>query len=141
VLPIQPVCFITRDEELGAVGTFTARSGRAGLTRPRVLENEVFIIKLLPVDGFASSAVVVGEVSSLAHELGDDAVEAAPLEAEAFLVGTEAAEIFCSGPEAEVSTAPQPLHPSSRPAPHLRSWAPRQSAGGSGVARRVCSRS
>lgn len=106
-----------------------------------MLENEVFIIKLLPVDGFASGAVVVGEVPGLAHELGDDAVEAAPLEAEAFLVGAEAAEVFCSGQGAEVSTAPQPQHPSGRPAPHLRSWAPRRSAGGSGSARRVCFRS
>lgn len=121
--------------------TFTAQPGRAVPTRPRVLENEVFVIKLLPVDGFASGAVVVGEVPGLAHELGDDAVEAAPLEAEAFLVGAEAAEVFCLGQGAEVSTAPQPRHPSGQPAPHLRSWAPRRSAGGSGSARRVCSRS
>lgn len=40
---------------------------------------------------------MVGEVPSLAHELGDDAVEAAPLEAEALLLGAEAAEVFCSG--------------------------------------------
>jgi len=40
---------------------------------------------------------VVGEVPSLAHELRDDAVEAAPLEAEALLLGAEAAEVFCSG--------------------------------------------
>ena len=66
-----------------------------GSTWPRVFENEVFIIKLLPVDGFASGAVVVGEVAGLTHELGDDAVEAAPFEAEAFLVGAEAAEILC----------------------------------------------
>uniref|UniRef100_A0A8B9GAU3 Uncharacterized protein n=1 Tax=Amazona collaria TaxID=241587 RepID=A0A8B9GAU3_9PSIT len=86
VLPIQPVCFLTRDEELGAVD---------GSTWPRVFQNEVFIIELLPIDGFAPGAVVVGEVASLAHELGDDAVEAAPFEAKAFLVGAEAAEILC----------------------------------------------
>uniref|UniRef100_A0A663NAX1 Uncharacterized protein n=1 Tax=Athene cunicularia TaxID=194338 RepID=A0A663NAX1_ATHCN len=92
VLPVQPVCFITSDEELGAVD---------GSTWPRVFENEVFIIKLLPVDGFASGAVVVGEVASLTHELGDDAVEAAPFEAEAFLMGAEAAEILCFGGKGE----------------------------------------
>lgn len=77
-------------------------------TRPRVLQDEVFIIKLLPIDGLSSSAVVVGEVPSLTHELGDDAVEAAPLEAEAFLLSAEAAEVFCSGRGAEVSTARSP---------------------------------
>uniref|UniRef100_A0A8C0FDN5 Uncharacterized protein n=1 Tax=Bubo bubo TaxID=30461 RepID=A0A8C0FDN5_BUBBB len=86
VLPVQPVCFIASDEELGAVGVWA-----------RVF----FIIKLLPVDGFASGAVVVGEVASLTHELGDDAVEAAPFEAEAFLVGAEAAEILCFGGKGE----------------------------------------
>lgn len=72
-----------------------------GPTWPCVFENEVFIIKFLPIDGFASGAVMVGEVTSLAHELGDDAVEAAPFEAEAFLVGAEAAEILCSGARGE----------------------------------------
>lgn len=73
-----------------------------------MFENEVFIIKLLPIDGFASGAVVVGEVASLAHELGDDAVEAAPFEAEAFLMGAEAAEILCSGARgSEVRAASQ----------------------------------
>uniref|UniRef100_A0A8D0KYH0 Uncharacterized protein n=1 Tax=Strix occidentalis caurina TaxID=311401 RepID=A0A8D0KYH0_STROC len=86
VLPVQPVCFIACDEELGPVGVWA-----------RVF----FIIKLLPVDGFASGAVVVGEVAGLTHELGDDAVEAAPFEAEAFLVGTEAAEILCFGGKGE----------------------------------------
>lgn len=73
-----------------------------------MFENEVFVVKLLPVDGFASGAVVVGEVAGLAHELGDDAVEAAPFEAEAFLVGAEAAEILCLGVRGrEVRAEPQ----------------------------------
>uniref|UniRef100_A0A674JI13 Uncharacterized protein n=1 Tax=Terrapene triunguis TaxID=2587831 RepID=A0A674JI13_9SAUR len=36
----------------------------SGLTWSRVLQNKVFIIKLLPVDGFASGAIVVGEIST-----------------------------------------------------------------------------
>ena len=59
-----------------------------------MFENKVFIVKLLPVDGLAPSAIVVGEIAALAHELGDDAVEAAALEAKALLMGAQAAEIL-----------------------------------------------
>lgn len=40
-----------------------------------VLELEVLILKLVAIDGLAASAVVIGEITTLAHELGDDAVE------------------------------------------------------------------
>ncbi len=40
-----------------------------------MLQLEVLILKLVAIDGLATSAVVVGEVTTLAHELGDDAVE------------------------------------------------------------------
>ena len=63
-------------------------------TCSRVFEDKVFIIKLLPVDGLAPGAIVVGEITALAHELGDDAVETAALEAKALLVGAQAAEIL-----------------------------------------------
>lgn len=115
-----------------------------GFTWPRVLEDEVFIIKLPPVDGFAAGAVVVGEVSGLAHELGDDAVEAAAFEAKSFLVGAEAAEILCVGAKGrEVRAVPPRGSPGgeAEPSPHPRSWAPRRSAGGSAAAPQVCCRS
>lgn len=59
-----------------------------------MFEHKVFVVKLASVDGFAAGAVVVGEISSLTHELRDDPVEAAALEAEAFLVRTQAAEVL-----------------------------------------------
>jgi hypothetical protein len=40
---------------------------------------------------------VVGELASLAHEVGDDAVEGGALEAEALLAGAERAEVLCLG--------------------------------------------
>lgn len=52
-----------------------------------MLEDEILIVKLLAIDGLAAGAIVVGEVATLAHELGDDSVEAASLEAKALLVG------------------------------------------------------
>uniref|UniRef100_A0A8C7EDS7 Uncharacterized protein n=1 Tax=Nothoprocta perdicaria TaxID=30464 RepID=A0A8C7EDS7_NOTPE len=90
VLPVEPIRFVARDKELGAVSV-GARVGHG----QQSCEHKVLVVKLLPVDGFASSAVVVGEVASLTHELGNDAVEAAPFEAKAFLVGAKAAEILC----------------------------------------------
>lgn len=59
-----------------------------------MFEHKVLVVKLASVDGLAAGAVVVGEVSSLTHELRDDSVEAAALEAETFLVCTEAAEVL-----------------------------------------------
>lgn len=64
------------------------------LTWSCVFENEVFIIKLLSIDGLASCAIVVCEITALAHELGDDAVEAASLEAKALFMGAQATEIL-----------------------------------------------
>jgi len=61
-----------------------------------VFEDKVLVVKLAAVDGLSAGAVVVGEVSSLAHELGDDAVEAASLEAKAFLMRAQAAEVLCT---------------------------------------------
>lgn len=64
-----------------------------------MFEDKVFIVKLLAVDGLAAGAIVVGEVTSLAHELRDDAMEAASLEAKALLVRAQAAEVLYMGCE------------------------------------------
>lgn len=57
-------------------------------------ELEVFISKLGSVDGFSTSSIVVGKVSSLAHEARNDAMEAASLEAKSFLSSAQSAEVF-----------------------------------------------
>lgn len=36
---------------------------------------EVFIFKLIAIDGFATSAIVVSEVATLTHEVRDDTVK------------------------------------------------------------------
>lgn len=59
-----------------------------------MFENKVFIVKLAAINRLAPRAVVVGEVTPLTHELGDDAMEAAAFKAKALLVRTQAAEIL-----------------------------------------------
>jgi len=44
-------------------------------TSSSVLQLEVLILELISIDALAASAVVVGEVTSLAHEPWNDAME------------------------------------------------------------------
>ena len=70
--------------------------GSPSLTSTGVLEGEVLIRELLSVDGLATSAVAAGEVTALAHELCDDAVESATLEVER-LARPALALLSCNG--------------------------------------------
>lgn len=72
---------------------------------------EVLVGELLAVDGLAARAVVVGEVTALAHELRDDAVERGALEAKALLASAKRTEVLrrlqrraCGWPEVAVVT-------------------------------------
>jgi len=55
---------------------------------------EVLILELLTVDALASSAIMVGEVTTLTHEVGDDTVERTSLVAESLFSGTECPEVL-----------------------------------------------
>ena len=61
-----------------------------------MLQTEVLVLELVAVDGLAPGAVAGSEVSSLAHEVGDDAVEGGALVAEALLSGAESTEVLGS---------------------------------------------
>lgn len=61
-----------------------------------MLEQEIFIIELCSIDGFASSAVVIGEISSLSHEVIDDPMEVRSLVSEALFMGAESSEVGSS---------------------------------------------
>ena len=60
-----------------------------------MLQCEVLISELLAIDALATGAIASSEVTSLKHELGDDPVEAAALEAEALLTRAKGAEVLC----------------------------------------------
>ena len=57
-------------------------------------EFEVLIGELLAINGLAASAVTVGEVATLDHEIADDAVEARTLIAEPLLTSRQSAFFF-----------------------------------------------
>ena len=59
-----------------------------------MLELEVFICEFLAIDGLATSAIVVREVSSLTHEVGDDPMEGTSLVSVSLLSSAESSEIF-----------------------------------------------
>lgn len=62
-----------------------------------MLQDKVLVIKLPAVDGLATGAIVVGEVTSLAHELRDYTMKAASLEAKSLLMRAQASEILYMG--------------------------------------------
>lgn len=55
------------NEELGAIGIL-ARVGHAEHASLGVLQLEVLIWKFVPVDGLPTSAVTIGEITTLNHE-------------------------------------------------------------------------
>lgn len=95
VLAIQPGSLDSANEELGAVGVGTGIGHRQD-TRAFVLQGEVLVSELFAVDAATTGTVVAGEVTALAHEVGNDAVEGATLEGQAVALFSSAqgAEVF-----------------------------------------------
>ena len=75
---IEPIGGAESDEELTAVGVGASVS-HGEETSLVVSDVEVLIGELGSVDGHTTSAVVVGEVTTLGHEVLDDSVEGASL--------------------------------------------------------------
>jgi len=93
VFTIQPLGLGGTKEKLAAV-CVRPGVGHGKDSWSCVLEGEVFIWELVSIDGFASSSVVVGEVTSLTHEVGNDSVEGGLLEAEPLLASAESTEVL-----------------------------------------------
>lgn len=74
VLPIQPRAFHKGNEELRTVGVgpSVGHGQKEGLV---MFKLKILVCELSPVNGFTSSAVVVGEISPLRHEIGDNSME------------------------------------------------------------------
>jgi len=95
MLVVQPAGLHSGNEELTAIGVGPSIS-HGHNTRASVLQLEVLISELAAIDGLATSAIVVGEVSTLAHEVGDDTVENATLVTETLFSCAESTEVFGS---------------------------------------------
>lgn len=75
---IEPGGLDSGDEELTSIGSWTG-IGHGQKTFLGVLELEVLVLKLSSIDTLSTSAISSGEVTTLTHELRDDAVEFAAL--------------------------------------------------------------
>jgi len=93
VLAIQPGCLGSANKELGSVGVGSS-IGHAQDSRSGVLQLEVLVFELVAVDGLAPGSVVVGEVTALAHKVGDHAVESGALVSHSLFTSAKSTEIL-----------------------------------------------
>merc|ERR1712166_864921 len=103
VLAIEPVGLDSAQEELGAVGVGTS-VGHGEVAGAGVFQCEVFVVEFVAANGHTASAVASGEITALAHEIIEDAVEAGSLVAQgrlstryhALLASAESTEVLRS---------------------------------------------
>lgn len=92
---VQPGRLNSSDKELGSVGVGSS-IGHAHDAWSGVLESKVLIFEFITVNGLSTSAIVVCKITSLAHEVGDDAMECGALVSIALLAGAQGTEVFAS---------------------------------------------
>lgn len=55
---------------------------------PSVFQLEILVLEFLAVNGSSAGSIVPREITTLAHEVGDDTMEGTTFVTEAFLAGT-----------------------------------------------------
>jgi hypothetical protein len=93
VFAVEPSSGDGGDKELRPVGVL-ARIGHRELPRLGVLQRKVLVVKLGAVDRFTARAIVIGKVTALEHELGNDTVEPGSFVTITVLARGELTEIF-----------------------------------------------
>lgn len=87
------------------------RSLSSFLTWSSVLQGEVFILELVSVDAFSTSAITASEIATLAHKVRNDTMELAVLEAKALLTSAESSEILYKPKQICLTSTLNPLNP------------------------------
>lgn len=62
----------------------------------QMLQGEVLVLEFRSIDGLSASAVVVGEVTTLAHEVWNDTVECGSLVTETLFASAQSTEVLSS---------------------------------------------
>ena len=93
-LAIQPLSLGSADENLGTVcvGASICRGQDA---RTHMLQDEILVMKFLPIDGLATSAIMVCEVTTLAHKSQNYSVKAGTFVTKSFLPSAQSVKVFC----------------------------------------------
>lgn len=93
MLSIEPTGLGAGNKELTAIGVRASICHRkyTGLSMSQL---EILVFESCTIDGFATSAIMVGKVTTLAHEIWDHPVEATALVTETLLAGTKSAEVL-----------------------------------------------
>ena len=90
---VQPGSPDQANEKLGPIGV-GSRIGHAQDSRSSMLQLEVLVFKLVAVNRLASSSVVVFKVTTLAHKVGDHAVESGILISHSLFSSAKSTEIL-----------------------------------------------
>lgn len=59
-----------------------------------MLQGEVFVFEFVAVDGFATSAIMISEVTSLTHKVWNDTMENGSFVSETLFASAQSTEIF-----------------------------------------------
>ena len=93
-LAIQPLTLGSADEKLGTVFVRCSicHGQDAGTC---VLQDEILIIKFLPVDGFALCVIMACEITTQAHKSQSNSVKAGNSITKPFLASAQSMKVFC----------------------------------------------
>lgn len=91
---IEPTGLGTSNKELAAIGVGASIRHRE-YTRLGMSQLEILVLESRTVDGFTTSTIMVGKVTTLAHEIRNHPMEAATLVTKALFSGAKSTEVLC----------------------------------------------